>query len=213
MVYTAFANRKRVAARCQSDAVSGILLALALQSSDDAFCITYLTGMGARAAIWIVSDPRAEHVAAITWLNEAGSVMMTDFVTYLSFNGECEAAFRFYEKVLGGKILMMMRYADAPPDVPRTPKTANRIMHVRLQVGDRLLMGADAPPQFFSKPQGFSVSIMVDDPAEAERIFAQLGEAGKIMMPIAPTFWAQRFGMLIDKFGIPWMVNCEQPRT
>jgi len=72
-------------------------------------------------------------------------------------------------------------------------------------------MGADAPPQFFSKPQGFSVSIMIDDPAEADRIFAQLGDAGKIMMPIAPTFWAQRFGMLIDKFGIPWMVNCEHP--
>jgi len=138
-------------------------------------------------------------------------VMMTDFVTYLSFNGECEAAFRFYEKGLGGKIPMKMRYADAPPEVPRTPETARRIMHVRLQVGDRLLMGADAPPQFFSKPQGFSVSIMIDDPAEADRIFAQLGDAGKIMMPIAPTFWAQRFGMLIDKFGIPWMVNCEHP--
>jgi len=137
--------------------------------------------------------------------------MVKDLVTYLSFNGECEAAFRFYEKVLGGEILMMMRYADAPPDVPRTPEIANRVMHVRLRVGDRLLMGGDAPSQFFSKPQGFSVSIMVDDPAEAERVFAQLGDAGKIMMPIGPTFWAQRFGMLIDKFGTPWMVNCERP--
>ncbi len=137
--------------------------------------------------------------------------MMTDFVTYLSFNGDCEAAFRFYEKVLGGKILMMMRYADAPPDVPRAPETIDRIMHARLKVGDRLLMGGDAPSQFFSKPQGFCVSIMVDDPAEAERVFAQLGDAGKIMTPIASTFWAQRFGMLIDKFGIPWMVNCERP--
>ena len=75
----------------------------------------------------------------------------------------------------------------------------------------RLLMGGDAPRQFVSKPQGFCVSIMVDDSAEAERIFRELGEGGVVRMPIAETFWARRFGMLIDKFGIPWMVNCEKP--
>ena len=139
--------------------------------------------------------------------------MTTDLVTYLSFDGECEAAFKYYEKVLGGKILMMMRHADAPAGtgVPQTPDTANRIMHARLKVGDRLLMGGDAPPQFASKPQGFCVNIMVDDPTEAERIFRELGEGGVVMMPIAETFWARLFGMLIDKFGIPWMVNCEKP--
>ena len=87
--------------------------------------------------------------------------MTTDLVTYLSFDGRCEAAFKHYEKILGGKILMMMRYADAPADagVPQNPETAARIMHARLQVGDRLLMGGDAPPQFATKPQGFCVSI------------------------------------------------------
>jgi PhnB protein len=139
--------------------------------------------------------------------------MTTDLVAYLSFDGECEAAFRHYERVLDGKILMMMRHADAPTNagVLQTPETANRIMHARLKVGGGLLMGGDAPPQFVSKPQGFCVSIMVDDPTEAERIFRELGEGGVVRMPIAETFWARRFGMLIDKFGIPWMVNCEKP--
>ncbi|HUB65055.1 MAG TPA: VOC family protein [Methylocella sp.] len=140
--------------------------------------------------------------------------MTTDLVTYLSFDGQCEAAFKYYEKVLGGKILMMVRHADAPAGagVPQTPEAANRIMHARLKVGDRLLMGGDAPPHA-SKPQGFCVNIMVDDPAEAERIFGELGESGVVRMPIAETFWARRFGMLIDKFGIPWMVNCEKSGT
>ena len=110
---------------------------------------------------------------------------------------------------------MMMRYADAPADAgaPQSPETANRIMHARLQVGDRFLMGGDAPPHFASKPQGFCVSIQVNDPAEAERIFGELGGGGIVQVPIGETFWARRFGMLIDKFGTPWMVNCEKPTT
>jgi PhnB protein len=119
------------------------------------------------------------------------------------------------QKILGGQIVMMMRYADAPAGAgaPQTTETANRIMHARLQVGDRFLMGGDAPPQFASKPQGFCVSIQVDDPAKAERIFGELSEGGVVQMPIGETFWARRFGMLIDKFGTPWMVNCERPTT
>ena len=138
--------------------------------------------------------------------------MTTDLVTYLSFDGQCEAAFKHYEKVLRGRILMMMRHADAPPGtgVPQTPETAERIMHARLKVGERLLMGGDAPPQYASTPQGFCVSIQVDDPAEAERVFGELAEGGVIRMPIGETFWARRFGMLVDKFGTPWMVNCEK---
>jgi PhnB protein len=139
--------------------------------------------------------------------------MATDLATYLSFDGQCETAFKHYEKVLRGKILMMMRHADAPAGsgVPQNPETANRIMHARLKVGDCLLMGGDAPPQFASKPQGFCANIMVDDPAEAERMFRDLSEGGRVQMPIVETFWARRFGMLIDKFGIPRMVNCEKP--
>ena len=139
--------------------------------------------------------------------------MTTDLVTYLSFDGQCEAAFRHYEKVFRGEILMLLRHADAPPDsgVPQTPDTADRIMHARLRIGDRLLMGGDAPPQCAARPQGFCVSIQVNDPAEAERLFRDLGEGGTVQMPIGETFWARRFGMLIDRFGTPWMVNCENP--
>jgi PhnB protein len=139
--------------------------------------------------------------------------MSTDLATYLAFDGQCEAAFKFYEKVFRGQILIMMRHSDAPPEVPRSPETENRIMHARMKIGDRYLMGGDAPQQYFSKPQGFSVSFMVDDPSEAERVFGELSAGATVMMPMAETFWAKRFGMLIDRFGIPWMVNCEKQST
>ncbi len=133
-----------------------------------------------------------------------------DLVTYLAFNGQCEEAFKHYETVLRGKILMMVRNSDAPAGTPIAPGSGNRIMHARLKVGDRLLMGGDAPSQHFSKPQGFCVSIQLDTTADAERIFRDLGEGGTVNMPMAETFWARRFGMLTDKFGVPWMVNCEK---
>ena len=138
--------------------------------------------------------------------------MPTDFVAYLSFDGRCEEAFRRYEKVFKGKILMMMRHSDAPKDsgVPQNAEMANRIMHARLEVGGRPLMGGDAPMRGPSKPQGFCVSVAVDKPAEAERIFEELSEGGSVMMPIGETFWAQRFGMVTDRYGTPWMVNCEK---
>ncbi len=133
-----------------------------------------------------------------------------DFVSYLGFDGRCEEAFKHYEKVLHGRIIAMMRYSDAPTGVPSDDGRNNLIMHARLEVGGRLLLGGDAPTARFSKPQGFCVSIMVDDPAEAERIFRELGVGGTVDMPMGETFWAERFGMLTDRFGIPWMVNCER---
>ena len=131
--------------------------------------------------------------------------------TYLGFDGDCEAAFRFYEKVLGGKIVMMARYRDMPGAEQSPAAMQDKIMHARLMLGDRPLMGGDAPDSRFSKPQGFCVNIAVTDPGEAERVFKDLAEGGTIKMPIGETFWAHRFGMLIDKFGTPWMVNCEKP--
>jgi PhnB protein len=142
---------------------------------------------------------------------ERKRIMATELTMYLSFDGNCEEAFKFYEKVLSGKLQMMMRFGDAPPEVPRTPETANRIMHARLKVGAYQLMGGDSPQPHSSKPQGFCANIMVDTPNEAERIFRELSDGGKVKMPIGETFWAPRFGMLTDKYGIPWMVNCEKP--
>jgi PhnB protein len=141
--------------------------------------------------------------------------MITDIVSYLSFDGKCEQAFKHYEKVFGGKMLMMMRHSDMPPDsgAPQTPELANRIVHARLDVNGHLLMGGDAPVNAPSKAQGFCVNVQIDDPSEAERVFHALAEGGAVTMPIAQTFWARRFGMLTDKFGTPWMINCEAQRS
>jgi PhnB protein len=129
---------------------------------------------------------------------------------YLSFNGQCEAAFRFYERVLGGKIVMMFTYGESPQAEHASPDWRGKIMHARLMLGDQALMGSDAPGGRFEPPQGFHVSIGIDNPAEAERIFHALAENGTETMPIQETFWAARFGMLVDRFGIPWMINCEK---
>jgi PhnB protein len=129
---------------------------------------------------------------------------------YLTFNGQCEAAFRLYERVLGGKIVMMLTYGKSPAAEHTSPDWRGKIMHARLMLGDKALMASDAPAGRFEAPKGFHVNIGVDDPAEAERIFHALAENGTVTMPLQETFWAARFGMLVDRFGIPWMINCEK---
>jgi PhnB protein len=128
---------------------------------------------------------------------------------YLFFNGQCEAAFKFYAECLGGKIDAMMTHAGTPAEEHVPAEWRNKIIHARLTVGDGVLMASDAPPDHYKKPQGFSVSIQIKDKAEAERIFNALAENGKITMPFEKTFWAAGFGMCVDRFGIPWMVNCD----
>jgi PhnB protein len=129
---------------------------------------------------------------------------------YLNFNGQCEAAFKFYEQCLGGKIEAMFTHENTPMADKVPPEWRKKIMHARLAVGDQAFMGSDAPPEHYEEPKGFSVTISTTDPAEAERIFHALAEGGTVRMPIQQTFWAARFGMLVDRFGIPWMINCEQ---
>jgi len=129
--------------------------------------------------------------------------------TYLTFNGDCETAFRFYEQALGGKIEAMMTHAGSPSEQHVPPEWRDKILHVRLSVGESVLMGSDAPPDHAQKPQGFSVNIGTRDPEEAERIFQALSAGATVTMPLQQTFWARRFGMLTDRFGVPWMLNCE----
>ena len=129
---------------------------------------------------------------------------------YLYFNGQCEAAFKFYEQCLGGKIEAMIPHAGTPAEEHVPSEWRNKIMHARLTVGNEVLMGTDAPPEHYKKPKGFSVSLQVKDPADAERVFNALSENGKVQMALQKTFWAARFGMLVDRFGIPWMINCEE---
>jgi PhnB protein len=131
---------------------------------------------------------------------------------YLTFDGRCEEAFRFYAKVLGGKIGFMMKYGESPMADQSDPAVRNNVMHARLIVGDKALMGSDAPQQFRQKMAGFSVTISVDEPAEAEQIYQALSEGGEVRMALQETFWARRFAMFTDRFGTPWMINCEKPQ-
>lgn len=128
---------------------------------------------------------------------------------YLFFNGQCEAAFKFYERVLGGKIEGMMTHAGTPAEEQVPAEWRDKILHARMTIGDSVLMASDAPPDRSEKPSGFSVSLQYKDPADAERIFHALAENGTVRMPFAQTFWSPGFGMLVDQFDIPWMVNCE----
>jgi PhnB protein len=129
---------------------------------------------------------------------------------YLIFDGRCEAAFKFYEQCLGGKIEAMITHGNSPIADQVPAERRNLILHARLVVGDQALMGSDCPPEHYEKPQGFSVSLNIDTPTEAERIFHTLAEKGEVRMPLQKTFWAASFGMLVDQFGIPWMINCEK---
>jgi PhnB protein len=128
---------------------------------------------------------------------------------YLFFNGQCETAFKFYEQCLGGKIEIMMTHGDSPIADQVSADWQPKILHARLIVGDQVLLASDSPAEQYEKPQGFSVSLQIETPTDAERIFNALAEKGEVRLPIQQTFWAARFGMLVDQFGIPWMINCE----
>jgi PhnB protein len=131
--------------------------------------------------------------------------------SYLSFDGQCKAAFKFYEKCFGGTIVAMFSFGETPASEHVPAEFRDRIMHARLEVGDQALMGSDAVPEHpYEGIRGCYVSVNVEATAEAERIFAALAENGTVQMPIGETFWAARFGMLVDRFGVPWMVNCEK---
>jgi PhnB protein len=132
-----------------------------------------------------------------------------DVAPYLFFPGNCEAAFKFYEKALGGKIDAMISHDGTPAEQHVPAEWRSKIMHARLKLGERSLMGSDAPPDHYKPMQGFSVTLGIETPAEAERVFNALSENGTVRMPLEKTFWAERFGMLVDQFGTSWMINCE----
>jgi PhnB protein len=119
----------------------------------------------------------------------------------LSFLRNCKEAFEFYEKALGGQ----------SPESGKMPAAIqNQVIHARLSAGDSVIYGSDCPPDVYTKPQGFSVAVGTKDPAETERVFNALSRGGQVHMPLQQTFWSAKFGMLQDKFGISWMVNCAQ---
>jgi len=128
---------------------------------------------------------------------------------YLSFNGQCEAAFKLYEQCLGGQLGAIFRYGGSPMANQVPPDWQDKVMHGSVTVGQQVLMGGDVAPLGYEEPKGFSLSIQIKDTAEAERIFRELGEGGDVTLPLEKTFWAERFGMLVDRFGIAWMINCD----
>ena len=128
---------------------------------------------------------------------------------YLNFNGDCQAAFKFYEQVLGGKIVFSMTWGEMPGGDQFPAEMHSRIMHITLSVGDYSLMGADAQPDSYKEPTGINVSLHVKGVSEGERVFNALSQNGNVTMPFQKTFWSPGFGMCVDQFGIPCMVNCE----
>ncbi len=130
-------------------------------------------------------------------------------IPYLNFDGTCAEAFRYYEQALGGRIATIQTIGDTPMKDQHPPEHHGRVMHVRLEVGGQILMGSDSQPGHHAKPQGITVMLQVKDPADGARAFTALGEGGRVTMPFDKTFWSPGFGMLVDRYGIPWMVNCD----
>ena len=129
---------------------------------------------------------------------------------YLAFDGRCREAFEFYEETFGGRIVFIQKIGESPMAASMPAEAHDRVMHVTLHIGDQVLQGADAPPGQFTKPAGFCVAAHFNDAAEGERVFNTLAQNGNVQMPFQATFWAKGFGMLIDQFGTPWIVNAGQ---
>ena len=108
--------------------------------------------------------------------------------------------------------MVMLTYGESPAGEQMQEEWRKKILHATLVVGNYLLQGADVPPESYQKPQGFSVMLNVENATEAERIFNSLSHNGTVQMQLQETFWAVRFGMLVDQFGTPWTVNCGRPR-
>ena len=131
----------------------------------------------------------------------------------MSFDGRCEAAFQLYEKCLRGRITFMMTYENSPMASQLSPDWRKKIFHATFALGDFLLSGGDPLPEQYKKPQGVALQLNLSDPVEAERIFNTLAEGGTVQMPLQEMPWALRFGVLVDRFGIPWLINCEKPAS
>ena len=133
--------------------------------------------------------------------------------THLCFDGTCEAAFRAYQEILGGTITTMLRYGDTPLAEQTPAHMRSKIIHASLVIGAHELLGVDVMPENRRAPSGYFVTVSIDDPVRAKEVFLALSEGGEVGMPFQSTFWSPGYGVLVDRFGIPWEVNCEQERT
>jgi PhnB protein len=140
------------------------------------------------------------------------SLMTLNPCINLSFDGQCEAAFTFYERCLNGKITFMLTWGDSPMAKDAPPEWSGKVVHATLVVGDVRLQGSDSVPSSYGSPRGFVITLNPRE-GDAERLFAELAEGGIVRVPLQETFWAQRYGELTDRFGIPWAINSGNPSS
>jgi PhnB protein len=126
----------------------------------------------------------------------------------LIFNGECDAAFNLYQQCLGGTVTFRLTWGDSPMADEAPPQWRDKILHATLTVGGTAISGGDILPSNYERPQGFQLQLNLDDVGAAERVFTLLADGGRVTHSLQQTFWAQRFGAVVDRFGIPWAINC-----
>jgi PhnB protein len=130
----------------------------------------------------------------------------------LVFNGECDRAFTLYQECLGGIVSFRLTWGDSPMADQAPADWRDKVLHATFTVDGTAFSGGDVLPGAYERPQGFQLQLNVDDVATAERIFARLADGGRVTVALQQTFWAKRFGALVDRFGIPWAINCEEPQ-
>ncbi len=134
-----------------------------------------------------------------------------DLNPYLTFPGTCAEALEFYAEVFGGQVEALQTVSDSPIAGEMPPEAQTHVMHGRVRIGERLIMASDDIQGTYEVPRGFSIQTAFDDIEKASRIFSRLAKHGEVVMPFGPTFWAAGFGMCRDRYGVPWMVNCDAP--
>jgi PhnB protein len=133
---------------------------------------------------------------------------------YISYRGRCEEALEFYKKSIGAEVIGLMRWKESPDATMKAPPGFDeKVMNASFRIGDTLLMADDSPGEAPAEFKGMTLAIEVADDPEAQRVFTALCESGTITMPLMKTFWTSSFGMLTDKFGVPWMVNVAAPKA
>lgn len=133
--------------------------------------------------------------------------------SHINFDGQCEEAFRVYERVLEGSLQTLLRFSDSPIRSQVPAEWQSRILHATLLVGECELLGSDVFPGQSGHKQGFSVTLSLADSERAKSIFAALGAGGSVLMPLQETFWAKAFGVVTDKYGVTWEINCASSMT
>lgn len=138
---------------------------------------------------------------------------MAEAHTHLHFDGCCLEALKFYEQTFGGKITLALTWGESPAAKDVSPDWSRKILHSSLEFEGQTLSADDAPPGHYSKPQGFEVLVTYTDPKKAKRVFEALADGGEVKMAFTKTFWSEGFGMAVDRFGTPWMINTGAENT